>query len=120
MFPKNTIRLGNAIAIQILILFFFPYSAKAITRLTARQSIKTAVSLTLIAEAEQSLPQRNYEAHQEKTQNWRENQRNQNQRYRDIRIQQEEQFQRYDELKEKRQEIIQSPAEAIINSPEAH
>ena len=120
MFQKNTIRLVKAIAIQLLILLFFPYSVRAINRLSVRESIKTPVTLMLVAEAEQSLPERNYESHQERTQNLRENQRTQTQRYRYIRTRQEEQFQRHEELKKERQEIIQPPAEIIRNSPETH
>ena len=116
MYHKSMIWLGTAIALNLSIFLFIPYPVRSASELSKEDSRAKSFLVTSTAEAEPSMPQRNYEAYQERIQQWRENQRDQNQKYQDIRREQQEQFQRREESRRQQQEQIVPPEEVINRS----
>ena len=116
MSHKSMIWLGSAIALNLLLFLFIRYPVRSTSELSKEDSRAKTFLVTSNPETEPSMPQRNYEAYQERVQQWRENQRDQNQKYQDIRREQQEQFQRREESRRQQQEQIVPPEEVINRS----
>ncbi|VEP17871.1 hypothetical protein H1P_6500006 [Hyella patelloides LEGE 07179] len=106
-----------AIALDLLMIFLVQYPVNSAIERVQKNSVPKTFPVTLIAEAEPSLPQRNHEAYQQRTQQWREQQSDQKQKYQDIRRQQQEQFQRHNDFRRRQQERT-LPPEKLIRQPE--
>jgi hypothetical protein len=116
MYHKTMIFLSSAFALNLLLFLFIPSPVRSASKLLEEDSRAKTFLVTSTTETEPSILQRNHEAYQERIQQWRENQRDQNQKYQNLRREQQEQFQRREELRRQQQEQIVPPEEVINRS----